>query len=196
MQNWRGVGIILLLVAGEAAAEPIRIGTTFSPRQCHYLRVNAKKTLKEILKAQFDFIRLSAYWDELEPREGVYDFSGLDWQIAEAVSKQIPIILTVGMKAPRWPEFFIPPWLLARLRLRKGGDVSRQAYLRERTLRFLEAIVQRYRNEEMIRYWQVENEPLDRVDPTFWWIGPAFVKQEVELVRRLDTLHRRSSSPP
>ena len=124
MQNWRGVGIILLLVAGEAAAEPIRVGTTFSPRQCRYLQVDAKKTLKEILKTKFDLIRLSAYWDELEPREGVYDFSGLDWQIAEAVSKQIPIILTVGMKAPRWPEFFIPPWLLTRLRLRKGADVS------------------------------------------------------------------------
>ena len=190
MRGWRGWGVILLLVAGEASAEPVHIGTTFSTKQCRYLGVNAKKTLKEILKIKFDLIRLSAYWDELEAQEGVYDFSGLDWQIAEAVSKQIPIVLTVGMKAPRWPEFFIPPWLLTRLRLPKGGDVSRKAYLRERTLRFLEAVMQHYRDEPMIRYWQVENEPLDRVDPTFWWIGPAFVQQEVELVRRLDPMHR------
>lgn len=186
MRGWRGWVVILLLVAGEAAAEPIHIGTTFSDRQCRYLQVNAKKTLKEILQTKFDLMRLAAYWDELEPRDGVYDFSGLDWQIAQTASEQVPIVLTVGMKAPRWPEYFIPPWILKRLRLRKGTDVSQHAYLRQRTLRFIEAVVRRYRNEEMIHYWQVENEPLDRTGPGYWWIGPAFVKQEVELVRRLD----------
>ena len=186
MRNWLGLGLIWLLAAGEATAEPIHIGITFSAKQCRYLRVDAKKTLKEILKTQFDLIRLAAYWDELEPQEDVYDFSNLDWQIAQAQSKQIPVALTVGMKAPRWPEYFIPPWVLTRLRLRKGGDVSQQAYLRQRTLRFMETVVRRYRNEEMIHYWQVENEPLDRTGPGFWWIGPAFLRQEVELVRRLD----------
>ena len=181
---------MVLLVAGEAAAEPIRIGTTFSARQCRYLRVNAQTTLKEILKTRFDLVRLAAYWNELEPREGVYDFRSLDWQVAEAASRQIPIVLSVGMKAPRWPEYFIPPWLLVRLRLRKGADVSRHADLRRRTLRFIEAVVTRYRNEEAIRYWQVENEPLDRTGPGYWWIGPAFVTQEVELVRRLDARGR------
>ena len=190
MRNWWWWGLILLLVAGEAAAEPVQIGTTFSAKQCRYLQVNAKKTLKEILKTKFDLIRLAAYWDELEPQEDRYDFSSLDWQIAEAASKQVPIVLTVGMKAPRWPEFFIPPWLLRRFRLHKGTDISQHAYLRQRTLQFMETVVRRYRNEEMIRYWQVENEPLDRVGPGFWWIGPAFVKQEVDLVRRLDPRHR------
>ena len=189
-RTWRGLWLILLLAAGEASAEPIHIGTTFSTRQCRYLHANAKQTLREILKAGFDLIRLSAYWDELEPQEGVYDFSSLDWQIAEAASKSTPIVLTVGMKAPRWPEYFIPSWALRRLRLRKGGDVSQHAYLCQRTLRFLEAVVQRYRNEPMIWYWQVENEPLDRVGAGFWWSSPAFVTQEVALVRQLDPLHR------
>jgi hypothetical protein len=178
------------LVAGEAAAEPVHIGTTFSSKQCQYLQVDAKKTFKEILKTRFDLIRLSAYWDELEPHEGVYDFSSLDWQIAEVKGKQIPIVLTVGMKAPRWPEYFIPPWVLKHLRLRKGADVSKNAYLRRRTLAFIEAVVMRYRDEEAIHYWQVENEPLDRVGAGYWWISPAFLKQEVALVRLLDTRSR------
>lgn len=190
MRGWRGWGVILLLVAGEAAAEPVRFGTTFSAKQCRYLGVDAKATFKEILKTRFDLIRLAAYWDELEPQEDVYDFSSLDWQIAQAQSKQIPIVLTVGMKAPRWPEYFIPPWILKRLRLRQGADVSRQAYLCERTLRFLDTVVRRYRDEAAIHYWQVENEPMDRVGAGYWWIGPAFVKQEVELVRRLDARKR------
>ena len=146
MRNWRGWGLILLLVAGEAAAEPVQIGTTFSTRQCLYLQVNAKKTLKEILKAKFDLIRLSAYWDDLEPREGVYDFSSLDWQIAQAKSRQIPVVLTLGMKAPRWPEYFIPPWALKHLQLRKGADVSQHAYLRLRTLLFLQTVMRRYQH--------------------------------------------------
>jgi len=152
--------------------------------------VNAKGTFTEILKTKFDLIRLSAYWDELEPQEGVYDFSSLDWQIAQTKSKQIPIVLTVGMKAPRWPEYFIPPWALKHLRLRKAADVSQHAYLRLRTLRFIATVVKRYQHEEMLRYWQVENEPLDRTGPGFWWISPAFLKQEVELVRKLDPRHR------
>ena len=191
MRYWRGVAVILVLaVAGEAAAGPVRIGTTFSDRQCRYLQIDPHKTLQETLKAKFDFIRLAAYWDDLEPQEGVYDFTSLDWQIIEAASSGTPIVLTVGMKAPRWPEFFIPSWALSRLRLRKGRDVSQEAYLRERTLRFMEAVVERYKHESMIRYWQVENEPMDRVDPEFWWIGADFVEQEVALVRRLDPQHR------
>ena len=190
MRAWQSFGIALLLVAGEAEAEPIRIGTTFSAKQCRYLRMDPQDTLKEILKTKFDLIRLAAYWDELEPREGAYDFSGLDWQVAQARSRQAPIVLAVGMKAPRWPEYFIPAWLLKRLRLREGADVSKHAELREATLRFIEAVVTRYAGEEAIRYWQVENEPLDRTGPGYWWIGPEFVQQEVELVRRLDTSDR------
>jgi hypothetical protein len=187
MRGWHGwVAVLVLLAAGEAAADPLQIGTTFSDRQCRYLSVDPKKTLKDILQTKFDVIRLAAYWDDLEPEDGVYDFRSLDWQVAHVASKEIPIVLTVGMKAPRWPEYFIPPWLYRELRLPKGSDVSRHAKLRQRTLRFIEAVVRRYRDEKMIRYWQVENEPLDRTGPGYWWISPAFVKEEVDLVRRLD----------
>ena len=126
MRKWRKLEILLLLLfvaAGEATADPLHIGTTFSVKQCRHLQVDAKKTFNEILKTKFDLIRLIAYWDELEPREDIYDFRSLDWQIAQAKSKQIPIVLTVGMKVPRWPEYFIPPWLLKRLWVRTGGDV-------------------------------------------------------------------------
>jgi GH35 family endo-1,4-beta-xylanase len=79
---------------------------------------------------------------------------------------------------------------MQHVRLPKGRDVSKNAYLRERTLRFIEAVVTRYRDEAMIRYWQVENEPLDRTGPGYWWISPSFVKEEVDLVRRLDAKGR------
>lgn len=190
MRVYRRWVLVFLLAAGEAAAEPLRLGTTFSPRQCRYLQVDASQTLQAILKHPFDLVRFAAYWDDLEPEEGIFDFSSLDGQIAQARARQVPVVLCVGMKAPRWPEYFIPAWALRHLRLRKGGDVSRHAYLRERTLRYIEAVVTRYRDEAIIRYWQVENEPLDRTGVGFWWISPAFLKQEVALVRRLDPAHR------
>ena len=191
MRIWWGVGISVLLVAGEAAAaEPVQIGTTFSARQCVYLRLHPKRTLKEVLKTRFDLVRLAAYWDELEPQDGVYDFDDLDLQIAEVASKQVPIVLSVGMKAPRWPEYFIPGWVLKQVRLRKSADVAKNPFLRERTLRFIEAVVSRYRDDPAIHYWQVENEPMDRVGAGYWWSGPDFVKEEVALVRRLDPRHR------
>lgn len=190
MPNWRRWVVACFLAAGEAAAEPMRLGTTFSPRQCRYLQVEAPETLQAILKHPFDLVRFAAYWEDVEPEEDVFDFRSLDWQMAQARARQVPVVLCVGMKAPRWPEYFIPAWALKRLRLPHGADVSRDPYLRQRALRYLEAVVTRYREEPIIRYWQVENEPLDRTGPGFWWISPAFLEQEVALVRRLDPAHR------
>ena len=35
-------------------------------------------------------------------------------------------------KAPRWPEYFLPPWLEHRLNLERGAEVSSEPDLRER----------------------------------------------------------------
>jgi len=172
------------------AAEPVFVGTTFSHRQSGYLDMDWKQSYLEILKLNFYSIRLGAYWDEIERVEGVYDFSTLDWQMAEAARRKIPVVLTVGMKAPRWPEFFIPDWLEKKIRVRIGGDVSRDPLLRDRTLRFVEAVVKRYREKAVVRYWQVENEALDRSGPRFWRIGADFLAEEIALVKRLDPASR------
>ncbi len=174
----------LLALQAAAWTEPTFVGTTYSHRQSGYFDLDAKQTYLEILKLDFYVIRLGAYWDEIEREKDHFDFSTLDWQIAEAKKRNVPIVLTVGMKAPRWPEFFIPEWL--RPAAPVGGDVSKDPYLRERTLKFVEQVVLRYRNEPTVRYWQVENEALDRSGARYWWIGKDFLKTEVDLVRRLD----------
>ncbi|MDP3723986.1 MAG: beta-galactosidase [Candidatus Omnitrophota bacterium] len=190
MMKTLGALVMWLLFPAGLWAEPLRIGTTFSAKQSAYLRLDWKETYHATLGLGFDLIRLGAYWDELEPREDAYHFDDLDWALREAKAKGVPIILTIGMKAPRWPEYFIPPWVLRQLRLRRGREVSQEAYLRERTLRFLQAVVSRYRDEEIIHSWQVENEPLDRAGPGYWWIGRPFLEQEIALVRALDPSHR------
>lgn len=190
MRSALGLLAVLLLQPSWLSAEPVRIGTTFSPKQNLYLGLDWKETYRATLGLGFDLIRLGAYWDELEVREDVYRFEDLDWQLREAKAKGVPVLLTVGMKAPRWPEYAIPPWVLRRIRLRKGSEVSRNAYLRERTLRFLQHLVSRYHDEDIIHYWQVENEPLDRAGPGHWWIGGPFLEEEIALVRALDPTGR------
>lgn len=186
----RALAVAALLAAvglpTAARAEPVFIGTTYSHRQSAYLEMDWKENYLEVLKMQFYSIRLGAYWDEIERIEGRFDFSVLDFQIAEARARGIPVVLTVGMKAPRWPEFFLPEWLESRVRVGRGGDVSRDPLVRERALRFVRTVVERYRGEDAVRWWQVENEAMDRSGPKYWWIGADFLRQEVDLVRRLD----------
>ena len=170
--------------------EAIRIGTTYSRRQSEYLDQDWKKVYISILDMGFDILRLGAYWDRIEKEEGIYNFESLDWQIEEAKKKNIPVILTVGMKAPRWPEYYIPEWCLKRARLRYGQDVSESDYVREKTIAFIRETVNRYKDESIICCWQVENEPFDRVGPRRWWIGPAFLGEEIDVVRTIDRAER------
>ena len=184
------LALILLLQCTALYAEPVRIGTTYSPVQSEYLELDWKETYISTLDMGFDIIRLGAYWGRIEKEEGHYDFSRLDWQIKEARKKGVPVVLTVGMKAPRWPEYFIPAWVLDKARLSYGADVSKNEYLRKRVLIFIEKTVNRYKNEPIIKYWQVENEALNRMGEKNWFIGKDLLKKEIELVKALDKKNR------
>jgi hypothetical protein len=176
-------GIIMCFLQSAGA---LQVGTTFSYVQCRYFDQDWKEVYIKTLDTGFDILRIGAYWSDIEKVEGEYDFTALDWQIEAAEKRNIPLVLTVGMKAPRWPEYFIPDWMMERLSVKHGGDVSGDAFLREKVLAFIQCVVERYRGKALIRYWQVENEPLDHMGEKRWYIGKDFLKQEVELVRRLD----------
>lgn len=126
-------------------------------------------------------VRLSAYWDEVD--DAGYD--ELDWLVDTASAAGRQVVLTVGMKAQGWPEFYIPPRLQPIART--GSDVTAaNAELRREALKFLAATVDRYGGRREIGVWQVENEPLNPSGPRRWWIGPDFVAEEIDTVRRLD----------
>ncbi|MFC1570214.1 beta-galactosidase [Candidatus Omnitrophota bacterium] len=181
----------LLIFQGPAlGAKEVRIGTTYSPHQSGYLGMDWKKTYLAVLDEGFDIVRLGAYWSEIEKEKDIYDFSSLDWQIKEAKKRGIPVVLTVGMKVPRWPEFFIPEWIEKDIRTPRGGEVSRNEVLQTRTLRFIAETVVRYMEEDAIGYWQVENEPLNRFGEKNWRIDRDFLGKEVDLVRKLDRRKR------
>lgn len=176
--------LILFLLLGTCA-KSAELGTTFSKKQCDYFGLDEKETFLEVLRMDFDVIRLAAYWDEIEKEEGVFDFSSLDWQIKKARERKIPVVLTVGMKAPRWPEYYIPSWVLEKADLPYGSDVAGDPFLKEKALLFIKRTAERYKGEKIIILWQVENEAFTRIGKEAWYIGKEFLQEEVDLVRSI-----------
>jgi hypothetical protein len=121
-------------------------------------------------------LRIPVYWDRVESQKGTYDFSVVDWQLEQAGMYGTDVILAVGRKLPRWPECHIPSW--ARdLSLEEQNDA---------VLGFIEQAVQRYRDNDVVRYWQVENEPFLNFGecPDF---DAAYVDEAIATVRGLDS---------
>lgn len=166
------------------------VGVTFSRRQAEYLGLPWQETFDAVMDLSPTVVRLGAYWDEIERRRDVYDFSTLDWQLERLPAQHYRVVLTVGMKAPRWPEYYLPAWLMRETNVGQRKTISDDPVVRAEALRFVEAVVSRYQDHPAIAYWQVENEPLDPAGPRQWRIGADFVAQEVALVRSLDADQR------
>jgi hypothetical protein len=165
--------------------QPSNVGFTFSERQAGYLDVSWRQAFEAAMDLTPNLVRLGAYWDSIETLPGQYDFSTLDWML-DHMPPQSTVLLTVGMKAPRWPEYFLPAWLRKQVDVPQGGYVTQNSRVREGTLRFVAQVVQHERGRSNIKYWQVENEPLDPSGPKQWRIDRGFLAEEIGLVRSLD----------
>jgi hypothetical protein len=166
---------------------PKRLGTTFSQLQCGYLGLDTQETFNRLVEMGFKLIRLCSYWHEIQPVRQRFNFSVLDWLVNEAQRHAIEVVLTVGMKAPRWPEFHFPEWVKDQYdtnRLDVPLDID--LALADLTLNFVKSTVERYRNVSNIKYWQVENEPLTRLEVGAGrYVSEEFIRREIELVRHL-----------
>ncbi len=158
-------------------SKEIKFGVSFSKDYADYLDLDWRETYLAILDdLGVKSLRLQSDWDKTELSEGNFDFSALDWQMAEAERRNIKVLLVVGNRQPRWPECHMPEWL-------SGMPVSE---IREKTVNFIEEMVLRYKDSPALAAWQVENEPMLNL---FGKCPPAdinFLKREIELVKSLD----------
>jgi hypothetical protein len=166
----------------HGVSAPIQVGISYSPRRAAYLGLDYRAAFQRLLSMHFRVIRLSTYWDEVD--QSGYD--QLDWMMAEAPRAHQPIVLTVGMKALGWPEFFLPSSVSDVSGLSGGSDVAADSSLRAATIDFIRETVLRYRNNRVLAAWQVENEPFNRAGPQRLWIDAEFLGQEIASVRQLD----------
>lgn len=153
-----------------------KMGVTFSARYAQDIGLDWKQTYLAMLDdLKVRNIRVPIYWDLVEKNDGDYDFSDVDWQLAEAQKREANIILVLGQKVPRWPECFVPSWI--------GNDGANR---KEKLLAFEKIAVERYRdNHPEIKRWQVENEPFLNfgICPP---MDSALLDQEIAQVRNLD----------
>lgn len=164
---------LLSLNAGPKA-DRIDYGATFSPYQAESLGLDWKKVYSDMLDdLKIKRIRVSAYWNKIEPKAGEFDFADLDYQVAEAEKRGVKIILAVGRRLPRWPECHDPPWL-------NGQTLSNDL------LSYIETVVRRYQNSPSIEMWQVENEPFLGSFGECPKPDSALLDKEIALVKKLD----------
>lgn len=154
---------------------PVTWGVTYSAMYARELGLDWQETYLAVLDdLQVRHLRIPAYWSSIESENDRYDWSEVDWLVAQAEQREASIILGVGMKLPRWPECFLPVWT----------DGLAQDELEKEILSMLQAVVTRYNARAGVQSWQVENEALFPygVCPK---LGRAFLAREVSLVRSL-----------
>ena len=161
---------------GSPPRKDVALGMTFSYRYAESLGLDWQETYRALLDdVGVKKMRLPVYWDLVEAESGHYDWSALDWQLAEARKRDADVILTIGQRVPRWPECHIPAWA-------KESDEKRKSAL----LHFMGKVVERYKYNPTVAMWQVENEPF----LVFFGVCPPFDKnfldQEIAFVKGLD----------
>ena len=167
----------LWLWAGDAKTPPNQIawGITYSAHAAKDLNLDPEATYKAIVNDLHPKrLRLVAYWTDIEPQPGVYNYHDLDFQVAEAEKAGIPYVIAVGRKVPRYPECFIPDW----------AQHLAQADQNQQLLAIIKRTVLRYDGGAHMDTWQVENEPYLN-----FGVCPAqdhnLLKQEVQEVQSL-----------
>ncbi len=157
---------------------PLNLGWTYSHRQATWLGIDPEEGLRTVLSWNPTIVRLGIYWDESEPEPGVYTFSHVEKLLKICEEEKQPVLMSIGMKAPRWPEFYFPDHVVS-----DPENSETQA----RALAFIEQALGEVQGFSCITHWQVENEPLDPSGPDSAKIPPEFLERECRLVRSLDS---------
>src|SRR5262245_14235303 len=105
---------LALLAAGgreppPRADAPVAVGASFSPERALATGLDDLVAFRRLEAMRFAVIRLAVSWDVVD--SGGYGH--LDRLVAEAERSGQPLVLSVGMKAPGWPEFYVPARLAA-----------------------------------------------------------------------------------
>lgn len=169
------------LFVGKAVVQnDITWGIDFSQMQAESLKLNWKQAYLAILDdLKAKNIKLHTQWDWVEGKKDDYFFNDIDWQIKQPEQRNAKIIYVVGIKTGRWPECHIPKW---------ASSLSKEQQQNE-ILEYIKKVVLRYKNNNTVVAWQVENEPyfIFGQCPDWYYSDKSFLKKEIDLVKSLDS---------
>ena len=174
-----GVPILYLFVGRSSEVKEVVWGVSFSQKHATALGLDWQETyialLDDLLVKR---LKVSLDWDVTEPQRDQFRFDDIDWQVQEAEKRKAKILLVIGMKTLRWPECHVPDWAKGLSKKEQQAEI----------LGLLREVVERYKDSRSIWGWQVENEPLFAFGACPWR-DKDFLKEEVNLVKSLDSVH-------
>lgn len=126
-----------------------KFGATFIPSYARYYDLEPQETLQAMIDdLNIRHFRLVSYWDEIEKKPGVYDWSELDWQFKKIQSAGGTVTLAVGLRQPRWPECHMPGWAQKQTKEQWYPEIKD----------FIGKVADRYKNNPALETYQLENE--------------------------------------
>src|SRR3990167_7262255 len=97
------IGATLYALSVRDIPEKISYGVSFSKFHADELKLDWKETYLALLNdLKVKHFRFSAHWPNTEPQEGKFNFSELDFQMAETKKHGADAILAVGRRLPGW----------------------------------------------------------------------------------------------
>jgi hypothetical protein len=160
--------------------KPLQMGVSFIPDYAQSLGVDPQQTMDALIGIGVKQFRLVSYWSDMEPTPGNYDFSQLDWEFHKAETAHAKVILTVGLRQPRWPECHAPNWVNIN-----QPDSQWQPQLQT----FIQKVVERYKNSPSLQSYQVENEYFLQGFGICTNFDRQRLVDEYNLVKHLDPAH-------
>ncbi len=171
----------LLFSYDFSAGREIKWGVTFSSKYAKELGLDWREVYLQLLDdLQVRYIRIPVYWSEIEEEPGQFDFSEVDWQLAEASKRGVRVILAVGYRVPRWPECHAPLW----------ADALSPDFFRQRVELMLKEAIKHFRVFSNIVAWQVNNEPFLQSFGRCRVITKDDLAKDIGIVRALDNKKR------
>ena len=171
-------GIARWYIASESS-KPLQLGVSFIPDYAQSLGVNPESTMQALIGIGVKQFRLVSYWNDIESQPGQYDFSQLDWEFKDAEAGHAKVILTVGLRQPRWPECHMPTWATS----------EPQGQWQPQLESFMQAVIQRYKSSPSLESYQLENEYFLQGFGTCTNFSRSRLVSEYNLVKKLDPNH-------
>lgn len=183
-----GLGCVLALIVAlvwwmsyPSVAEPERItyGVSFSKFHSDELELDWQETYEALLTdLGVRHFRLSTHWPMVEPRQDEFNFTEIDYQVRRAREVGATVVLSVGRRLPGWPECHDPSWTESLTIEERNEEI----------LELVQAVVERYKDEPHIDYWQVENEAflIGFAREHCGTLDKDLLQQQIDMVRELD----------
>lgn len=168
--------------------DKVEMGVSFTPSTAEYLGTDWRANYMALLDdLKFRNLRLMSYWNDIEAKPGHYHYEDLDWQVDQAKQRGAKIVLSIGLRQPRWPECHQAPWAIEL-------EKTNKAEWRKQLNVFIGKTVDRYKHNPAIKGWHLENEFSNRVFGDCDDHDRQRLIDELALVKQHDTSHPVSMS--